>query len=61
MSPYTCIAVVVLNESAARLPLYFRYKEPVEPFVEPSALLPLLGHHEGAVTGGLSTLGSRTT
>ncbi|MCI57834.1 hypothetical protein A2U01_0079085, partial [Trifolium medium] len=29
----------------------FRYKEPVEPFVEPSALIPLLGHHEGAARG----------
>ncbi|MCI53033.1 hypothetical protein A2U01_0074279, partial [Trifolium medium] len=34
----------------------FRYKEPVESFVEPSALIPLLGH-EGAA-GGSSTLGS---
>ncbi|PNX63179.1 hypothetical protein L195_g053374, partial [Trifolium pratense] len=25
----------------------FRYKEPVEPFIEPSVLIPLLGHHEG--------------
>jgi hypothetical protein len=32
----------------------FRYKEPVEPFVEPSALIPMLGH-EGAARR-LSTL-----
>ncbi|MCI32412.1 hypothetical protein A2U01_0053625, partial [Trifolium medium] len=32
----------------------FRYKEPVEPFVEPTALIPMLGHHEGAA-GGSST------
>ncbi|PNX98610.1 hypothetical protein L195_g021860 [Trifolium pratense] len=38
----------------------FRYKESVEPFVEPSALIPLLGHHEGAA-GGSSTLDLRTT
>ncbi|PNX87173.1 hypothetical protein L195_g043259 [Trifolium pratense] len=54
-SSYTCTAV---SHTAPRdsLPDYlcqkdFRYKEPVQPFVEPSALIPLLGHHEEAAGG----------
>ncbi|CAJ2653495.1 unnamed protein product [Trifolium pratense] len=63
-SSYTCTAV---SHTAPRdsppdhlCQEDFRYKEPVPPFVEPSALIPLLGHHEGGV-GGSFTLGSRTT
>ncbi|MCI15899.1 zinc-finger of monoamine-oxidase A repressor R1 [Trifolium medium] len=37
----------------------FRYKESVEPFIESSSLISLLGH-EGTA-GGSSTLGLRTT
>ncbi|CAJ2637895.1 unnamed protein product [Trifolium pratense] len=63
-SSYTCTAV---SHTAPRdsppdhlCQEDFRYKEPIQPFVEPSALIPLLGHHERAA-GGSSTLGLRTT
>ncbi|PNX64210.1 hypothetical protein L195_g062004, partial [Trifolium pratense] len=63
-SSYTCTAV---SHIAQRDPPPnhlcqedFRYKEPVETFVEPSTLIPLLDRHEGAARGS-SILGSRTT
>ncbi|PNX64305.1 hypothetical protein L195_g053950, partial [Trifolium pratense] len=62
-SSYTCTAV---SHTAPRdsppdhlCQEDFRYKETVQPFVEPSALIPLLGHKRAA--RGSSTLGSRTT
>ncbi|KAK2353725.1 hypothetical protein QL285_091318 [Trifolium repens] len=54
LHPYTCTAVGHTQRDTPPDHLCqedFRYKEPVEPFVEPSALIPLLGHHEGAATG----------
>ncbi|KAK2385362.1 hypothetical protein QL285_072605 [Trifolium repens] len=54
LHPYTCTAVVAAQRDTPSDHLCqedFRYKEPVEPFVEPSALIPLLGHHEGTATG----------
>ncbi|MCI55951.1 hypothetical protein A2U01_0077202 [Trifolium medium] len=54
LHPYTC--TVVSHIAQRDLPLDhlfqedFRYKEPIELFIEPSALIPLLGH-EGAARG----------
>ncbi|PNX77917.1 hypothetical protein L195_g033889 [Trifolium pratense] len=59
LHPYTCTAI---SHTAQRDPPPdhlchddFRYMESVQPFVESSALIPLLGHHEGTI-GGSSTL-----
>ncbi|PNX56101.1 hypothetical protein L195_g058043, partial [Trifolium pratense] len=59
---YTCTAVAAAQWDTPPDHLCqedFRYKEPVKPFVEPSALISLLGHEKAA--GGSSTLDLRTT
>ncbi|MCI70171.1 hypothetical protein A2U01_0091434, partial [Trifolium medium] len=59
---YTCTAVAAAQRDPPPDHLCqedFRYNEPVEPFVEPSALIPLMGHKGAAM--GSSTLGLRIT
>ncbi|MCH93605.1 hypothetical protein A2U01_0014557 [Trifolium medium] len=60
---YTCTAVAAVQRNIPPDHLCqedFRYKESVEFFVEPSALIPLLGHQEGAAEGS-SIFDLRTT
>ncbi|PNX82800.1 hypothetical protein L195_g038835 [Trifolium pratense] len=63
-SSYTC---TVVSHTAQRDPPLdhicqedFRYKESGQSFVEPSALIPLLGHHKGTARG-IIHIGSLTT
>ncbi|MCI57693.1 hypothetical protein A2U01_0078944, partial [Trifolium medium] len=53
LHPCTCTAVAAAQQDTPPDHLCqddFRYKEPVEPFIKPPALIPLLGH-EGAARG----------